>query len=63
MFGTATGWGTTSSGGVTSRYLMQVTMPILTDAGCLQKYPGIPDIATAICAGATGGNKDTCQVK
>jgi enterokinase len=56
----ATGWGTTSSGGSVSRYLMQVQMPFLTDARCKQKYAQA-DIATMVCAGETGQNKDTCQ--
>ena len=82
MMSTATGWGTTSSGGSASRFLMQVTMPWyaqfrikktsiseylikktsnrLTDAACIQKYSINP--AIIICAGDTGGNKDTCQV-
>ena len=59
---TATGWGTTSSGGSTSRYLMQVSMPWLTDSVCIQKYPQIFNIDNSVCAGETGGNKDTCQV-
>ena len=63
MTSVATGWGTTSFGGSTSRYLMQVAMPILTDASCKQKYPEISNISTGICAGETGGNKDTCQVE
>ena len=62
MTSIATGWGTTSFGGSTSRFLMQVAMPILTDASCQQKYPEISDVSTGFCAGETGGNKDTCQV-
>ena len=56
----ATGWGTTRSGGTVSRYLLQVSLPWLTDARCAQKYPTV-DVSNAICAGETGGNKDTCQ--
>ena len=33
----------------------------LTDAACTQKYSINP--AICVCAGDTGGNKDTCQVK
>jgi len=32
----------------------------LTDSACIQKY-GI-NAAIDVCAGETGGNKDTCQV-
>jgi len=56
----ATGWGTLSSGGVTSRYLMEVQMPLLTDARCKQKYTTV-NTAVAVCAGETGQGKDTCQ--
>jgi secreted trypsin-like serine protease len=38
---------------------MQVTMPWLSDSQCIQKYSINP--AICICAGETGGNKDTCQ--
>lgn len=58
----ATGWGTLRSGGAVSRYLMEVQMPFLTDTRCKQKY-SIADIPTMVCAGETGENKDTCQVR
>jgi enterokinase len=56
----ATGWGTLRAGGSVSRYLMEVAMPFLTDARCVQKYPAV-DVTNAVCAGETGENKDTCQ--
>ena len=42
---------------------MEVAMPWLTDTRCKQKYPAIADIANSICAGETGDNTDTCQVR
>jgi len=56
----STGWGTTSSGGSLSRYLLEVVLPVLTDDRCYQKYR-VPDKRTGFCAGETGANKDTCQ--
>ena len=57
----ATGWGNTISGGSGTRYLMQVTVPWLTDARCFQKYNVNP--INSVCAGETGNNKDTCNVR
>jgi secreted trypsin-like serine protease len=56
----ATGWGTTSFGGSLATYLMQVSMPVLSDTRCKAKYSGV-DLSTALCAGDTGANADTCQ--
>ena len=44
-----------------SDFLMQVSMPFLTDARCKEKYPDV-NSAIKVCAGETGQNKDTCQV-
>lgn len=60
--GWATGWGSLYSGGPLSRYNMQVTMPVLSDARCQQRFGDDVDGATHICAGEVGQNKDTCQV-
>jgi secreted trypsin-like serine protease len=60
----ATGWGTLSAGGTVSRYHMQVSMPVLSDAACKSKFGGtnnMLDPPTQVCAGVSGGNKDTCQ--
>jgi len=60
----AMGWGTLFSGGSVSAKHMQVQMPILTDAACKVKFGGtnnMLDTKTQVCAGVTGGNKDTCQ--
>lgn len=58
----AKGWGTLSSGGTVSRYHMQVSMPVLTDAACTAKFgANMLTPATQICAGVSGANKDTCQ--
>ena len=48
-------------GGSANRYLMQVSMPILTDAKCKQRYSSANTLSQ-VCAGETGQNKDTCQV-
>lgn len=57
----ATGWGSLNSGGSAYRYQMQVQMPILTDAACKTKFGTNLLPASQVCAGVTGGGKDTCQ--
>ncbi len=60
----ATGWGSTVSGGGSSLVHREVSMPVLTDARCEQRFDGsnnMLDPPTQICAGEEGGNKDTCQ--
>lgn len=56
----ATGWGTTSSGGSLARWNQQVQMPILTDSLCVSRFVSI-DPKLQVCAGVSGGGKDTCQ--
>lgn len=55
----STGWGTTSFGGSLSRVLLEVVLPVLSDARCYEKYKA--NSATGFCAGDVGANKDTCQ--
>jgi len=60
----ATGWGSTASGGGSAPTHREVSMPILTDARCEERFDGTNDMldpSTQICAGEEGGNKDTCQ--
>jgi hypothetical protein len=47
--------------GAVSQYLMQVSMPFLTDLRCSKKYSEI-NAQSQVCAGENGQNKDTCQV-
>jgi secreted trypsin-like serine protease len=56
----AAGWGTTSSGGPLSDVLMEVPLPVVTDAKCKQAYPKVT-IGSSICAGYDEGGKDACQ--
>lgn len=42
-----------------SRDLLEVLMPVQSDATCLQKYDFI-DLSTGFCVGESGSNKDTC---
>ncbi|CAL8101307.1 unnamed protein product [Orchesella dallaii] len=56
--GTVAGWGTTSSGGTsTNRYVLKVTVPIVSNQICSRSYTGLTD--SQLCAGETG--KDSCQ--
>lgn len=55
-----TGWGTTSYGGPVSNVLLQVAVPLQTDAACKIAYPGEVG-KTEICAGYPKGGKDSCQ--
>jgi trypsin len=58
---TILGWGTTSSGGSASRYLLKATVPVTSDATCRTAY-GTSYIASAmVCAGFPNGGVDTCQ--
>ena len=47
--------------GAVSQFLMQVSMPFLTDARCLSRYSEV-NTQSQVCAGEIGQNKDTCQV-
>ncbi len=61
----ATGWGTaSSSSSYPSRYLQQVSMSVLTDSRCVQKFSSNYqiDVYTQLCAGETNQMRDTCQV-
>lgn len=58
---TTMGWGTLKEGsGKISVDLMEVSVPLRSQAQCLKGYPGkISD--RMICAGLDGGGKDSCQ--
>ena len=57
---TVTGWGTTSSGGTVSQKLLEVELPIGTNADCNLVYGII--IGSMVCAGGTPtGGTDSCQ--
>ena len=58
----STGWGTTSSGGSLSADLLEVVLPVLTDAACKIKY-NVPDKRTGFCAGESGANKGNKLIK
>ncbi|MBB5955620.1 secreted trypsin-like serine protease [Saccharothrix tamanrassetensis] len=57
---TILGWGTTSSGGSASRYLLKATVPVTSDATCRQAYPQYSN-TSMVCAGYPQGGTDTCQ--
>jgi len=60
----ATGWGSTFSGGGVSLPHREVSMPVLTDDRCEERFDGsnnMIDPPTQVCAGEEGENKDTCQ--
>jgi len=54
------GWGTTSSGGSASRYLLKANVPLTSDATCRTAYPQYSN-SSMICAGFPQGGVDTCQ--
>ncbi len=58
---TAAGWGVLKESGYQiSNTLQKVEVPLITTKSCLQAYPNkITD--RMICAGLTGGGKDSCQ--
>ncbi|KAL9967916.1 hypothetical protein ACROYT_G026224 [Oculina patagonica] len=55
-----TGFGRLSSGGSSPNVLMQVKVPIVTDAKCKQAY-GSSIHDSMVCAGLDQGGKDSCQ--
>lgn len=57
---TILGWGTTSSGGSTSRYLLGATVPVTSDATCRSAYSNY-SATSMVCAGYPQGGVDTCQ--
>lgn len=61
---TVVGWGTTSEGGAVSDTLLKVSVPVVDNATCAEKYStgGTKyDKASMFCAGVPEGGKDSCQ--
>ncbi|CAL8117980.1 unnamed protein product [Orchesella dallaii] len=56
---TAAGWGRTTEGGVSSRLLLKVAVPYVTDSACRSAYGATRIADHMICAGQDG--KDACQ--
>jgi trypsin len=56
---TVAGWGTTSSGGVSSSILLDVDVDIVSDVDCAAAYGDGFDQASMICAALPG--RDSCQ--
>lgn len=57
---TVTGWGTTRSGASSgSDVLLQVTVPIVSNAVCSPAYPDLTN--NMLCAGFSAGGKDSCE--
>ena len=54
------GWGTTSSGGSASRYLLKANVPLTSDATCRTAYSQYSN-TSMVCAGFPQGGVDTCQ--
>lgn len=65
VMSTVIGFGTTSTGGPTSNRLLEVDVPVISDAECRNDYPGLVD-ATMLCAGSPTDDPndpgpDSCQ--
>jgi trypsin len=58
---TVAGWGDTSWQGDLSPVLLEVDVPIVSDAACGSVYGSDFDGATMVCAGYDEGGKDPCQ--
>ncbi|WP_309114458.1 serine protease [Saccharothrix sp.] len=54
------GWGRTGEQSPASRYLMGVTLPVVSDEDCENAYFQY-DGRSMVCAGYAEGGKDTCQ--
>ncbi|MEM8859980.1 MAG: serine protease [Chloroflexota bacterium] len=57
---TVTGWGATSEGGSVTSGLREVDVPIVSNSVCNSVY-GNSITGNMICAGFSGGGKDSCQ--
>jgi secreted trypsin-like serine protease len=58
---TVVGWGATREGGRPSNVLLEVDVPIITNAQC-KTYPRYNNVTdNMICAGYVNGQKDSCQ--
>jgi trypsin len=57
---TILGWGRTAADGQPSQYLLQATVPLITDADCVKSYPAYKAEAM-VCAGVPQGGVDSCQ--
>ncbi|MBT3152191.1 serine protease [Streptomyces sp. CHD11] len=55
------GWGTTSSGGTSSRQLRTATVPTVSDPSCTNSYRTRFVRSDMVCAGYSSGGVDTCQ--
>lgn len=58
---TVAGWGATSEGGSTSSQLLEVDLPIISDADCAAYYGSSTVGSVELCAGVPEGGKDSCQ--
>ncbi|MCR6487502.1 serine protease [Amycolatopsis sp. OK19-0408] len=61
---TVVGWGATSEGGDVSDTLLKVSVPVVDNASCAEKYTAAGsnyDKASMFCAGVPEGGKDSCQ--
>ena len=54
------GWGRVTADGQPSRYLMQASVPVMTDPACTKSYPAYKPEAM-VCAGVPEGGIDSCQ--
>ncbi|XP_045492083.1 trypsin-like [Colias croceus] len=57
---TVSGWGATSENGPTSKNLMAVQVPVVSNADCKTTY-GKSITSRMFCAGVPEGGKDSCQ--
>ena len=55
------GWGATSEGGSTSRYLLKAQVPFVSDSVCGSSYGRQLVASDMLCAGPLAGGTDTCQ--
>ncbi|XP_037917674.1 trypsin delta-like [Hermetia illucens] len=58
---TVTGWGATKEGGAAAATLQVVTVNVISNSQCGSSYGSSKITSAMICAGVTGGGKDSCQ--
>ena len=59
--GWVTGWGAENLGGPATTKLMQVSLPILSDGSCKQRYDFMVDTERTVCAGEYTVYMGACQ--
>jgi len=56
-----TGWGALTNGGSGSRYLQEVSKPVISQTECVRLHGSNINAQYHVCSGTRGLGKDSCQ--